>query len=466
MNKSFIVNGVLLGDEGKGTICDYLTNKNNIKENVRYNGGSQAGHTVIVGGITHRFSQLGSASLNPDTRTFLSDNTVVNLFNLIIEAQVLSSVTHDKAEDILSRIYIDQNSSIVTPYHALINKLRELGNPNRTGTVGTGVSEVGKIRDKLGIDVKVADLLNGEYEKKLLDLFDYTSSYIKERIPLIDPELFQEKISEKDVYYLTYKVNREYMINRYKDLINSNSFNILNGINEFHKGGNILFEGSQGLLLDKTYGIKPNTTSLDTTNHYGIKLASDLNSEVNSIGCIGALISRHGIGVLPTFDKELQVIHDEHQNENYFQGDFRYGWFDAILTRYSLKYNPNSELCMSALDRLNGFETIKICNTYLYDGPVDEDFENTFDYYIDGKDVIICDIKQKNDRLKEYLLRCIPRYIELKGFNMDISNINNYQDLPDELQEYVSLIEMLVNGNITLVGVGPDRSQKLERKKS
>ena len=465
MSESYIVNGVLFGDEGKGTVCDYLTDKNNCTENVRYNGGCQASHTVIVDGIKHKFSQLGSSLLNKDTRTYLSDNTIVNPFNLVSEAKVLSNSTNENIQSILSRIYIDKGSRIVTPYHALINKLREMSSKDRTGSVGTGVSEVNKIKEKIGIEIKTSDLINGNYENKLLELFDYTSRYLEERRKLINPELFEKTINEKDIYYLTNPRNREYIIRCYNNIIQSGLFNYVSSIDEFHRDGNVLFEGSQGLLLDREYGIKPNTTSLDTTNHYGVELAKQINCNVNTIGCIGAINSRHGMGVIPTFDKRLQnKIHDENQDATYFQGKPRYGWFDCVLARYSLKFNPNTELFMSQLDRLKGFKTIKICNGYKYNGIIDEDFDSTFDYYEEGNEIIIIDIKQNSERLKYYLSRCTPIYIELNGFKHDISNTKNYYDLPDECIDYISVIEMLINGNITLIGVGPDRCQKLERK--
>ena len=465
MNDCYIVNGVLFGDEGKGSICDYLAYKHKTTENIRYNGGSQASHTVIVDGIKHKFSQLGSSRLNKNIRTYLSDNTIVNPFNLVSEARVLSNITNEKVEDILSNVYIDNYSKIVTPYHSLINKLRELSSKDRTGSVGSGVSEVNKIKDKLGLVIKVSDLLDGSYESKLLELFDYTKMYFDERKDLIKPELFEQTINEKDIYYLTNTRNREYIIGCYKNIINSGLLNIVNSIDEFHEYGNVLFEGSQGLLLDYKYGIKPNTTSLDTTNHYGVYLAEYLGLNVNTIGCIGAINTRHGMGVFPTYDKNLQKqIYDENQERTYFQGIPRYGWFDCVLTRYSLKYNPNSELFISGLDRLSGFNTLKICNDYIYKGKIDEEFKNVFDYYIDNKDVIITDIKMVSPRLKYYLLRCIPRYIELNGFKEDISQIKNYSDLPIECQDYISLIEQLINANITLVGVGASRAQKLERK--
>ena len=369
MNDSYIVSGSMFGDEGKGTLCDYLAHKYNLKETVRYNGGSQASHTVIVDDKKHKFSQLGSGMLN-ETRTYLSDNTIINPFNIITEAKELRRITGRSFEDILKNIYIDENASIVTPYHALINQIRELSlKENSLGSVGTGVSEVYKVKELTGLDLKVKDLISGKSDQILSDLFRYTSEYYKSKRELISDEDFESLINEKDIYYLTTPINRGYMKMCYANLLKSNLFNIVSGINEFHKDCNVLFEGSQGLLIDREYGIKPNTTSLDTTNHNGIKLANAINTNVHSIGCTSILTSRHGKGVLITHDKYLDsLIHDENQLENYFQGSPRYGWFDAVLFRYSTRVNPNNYYFLSGIDRLNKFETIKICQRYKYYG--------------------------------------------------------------------------------------------------
>ena len=465
MNESFIVSGSMLGDEGKGTLCDYLANKYDLKENVRFNGGSQASHTVIAGNQKHKFSQLGSGMLN-NTRTYLSDNTIVNLFNIISEAKELSRKTNRSVEEILQSVFVDINASVVTPYHSLINKLRELSlKENSLGSVGSGVSEVYKLKQLTGLDLKVKDLLDGDAELILSKLFRYTSDYYRKKREEIPDELFEELINEKDVYYLTNEINRDYIKLCYANLMKSNLLNVVDGIKNFHDNSNVLFEGSQGLLLDRVYGIKPNTTSLDTTNHHGILLANEINSNIHSIGCASILTSRHGKGVLVTHDKNLDsVIHDENQMESYFQGVPRYGWFDAVLFRYSSKVNPNDYYFLSGLDRLNKFETIKICNRYIYQGKIDDDFEEIFDYYIDDNKIYIYDIKKNSDRLKEYLLKCIPDYIELNGYDIDFTKIKDFYDLPYSAIDYINVLELLCGVEINIVGIGPDRVQKLERR--
>ena len=466
MNKSYIVSGCFFGDEGKGTISDYLADTYNLKENVRYNGGSHASHTVIVDGVAHKFSQLGSTFLKEDSRTYLSENTIVNPFNLVTEAKVLSTKTNIPIEEILKRVFISENASIVTPYHSLINKVRELSDKNnRTGSVGTGVSEVRKVEKITGTDLKVKDLLNGDSTRKLLDLFKYTREYVLKNKDKISPEKLKKFLDLAELESLTDLRNKFYIVDCYENLVNSNLLNVVDGINTFHQQEDLLFEGSQAVLIDRDYGIRPNTTSLDTTNHYGVKLAKDIDTEIHRIGCISSLASRHGMGLLPTYDEYLQMrIFDENQMPSYYQGVPRYGWFDAVLTRYSLMISPNDELFISAIDRLSSLDKIKICNEYLYTGSIDEEFIDAFDFYKDGNKTIIKDIRQNTDNLRKYLSRCIPMYIEMPSFKKDISDVKEYGDLPSECIKFIDLVEDLVGTKISIVGVGPNRNQKIKRK--
>lgn len=462
MNNGYIISGSLFGDEGKGTFVDYLSCTKNIKENVRYNGGSQASHTVINDGITHKFSQLGSHFLNEDSRTFLSRYTIVNLFNIIVEADYLERKINIPREELLKRVFVDSSSIIVTPYHKLINELNEIENQNnRRGSVGTGVSEVMRVYEKEGVLLSLNDFTNEEYIKKLHELFNITKSLLSTSS---NKKLINKLITKEDIECLTNDKNKDYIIKCYENLLNSGLINIIEDITRFHQKEDVLFEGSQGLLIDKDYGIRPNTTLLSTSNKNGILLSNTINTTPHKIGIISSLISRHGIGVLPTYDKTLSsMISDENQKESYYQGSPRYGYFDAVLLRYSQSINNNDEYFLSSLDRLSSFKEIKICDSYIYTGEITDDFEETFDYYIDNNRTIIKNIKKNSIYLRKYLSKTIPLYIVIDGWNKNISNITNIEDLPDECHNFINLIEYLTNIKITLLSVGPNKNQKLER---
>lgn len=462
MNNSYIISGSLFGDEGKGTFVDYLSSTKNIKENVRYNGGSQASHTVINDGITHKFSQLGSHFLNEDSRTFLSRYTIVNLFNIIVEADYLERKINIPREELLKRVFVDSSSIITTPYHKLINELNEIENQNnRRGSVGTGVSEVMRVYEQEGVLLTLNDFTNEEYIKKLHELFNITKSLLSTST---NKKLINKLITKEDKECLTNNKNKDYIIKCYENLLNSGLINIIEDITRFHQQEDVLFEGSQGLLIDKDYGIRPNTTLLSTSNKNGILLSNTINTTPHKIGIISSLISRHGIGVLPTYDKTLSsMISDENQKESYYQGFPRYGYFDAVLLRYSQSINNNDEYFLSSLDRLSSFKEIKICDSYIYTGEITDDFKETFDYYIDNNRTIIKNIKKNSIYLRKYLSKTIPLYIVIDGWNKNISNITNIEDLPDECHNFINLIEYLTNIKITLLSVGSNRNQKLER---
>ena len=464
MDESFIISGSFFGDEGKGSVVDYLASTKNIKENVRYNGGSQACHTVVSNGIKHKFSQLGSISLNQESRNYLSEYTVVNPFNLYTEADVLSRTTNIPIEEILKNIYISKDSRIVTPYHKLIGQLREIiARENKRGSVGTGVSETTRTYEETGIEILMSDLTNQDSlsKEKLRGLYEYTRKFLLDNKDNIDQTLLKKLVDERDIFYLTDIQNRDYIINCYSSLIDTNLFNVINSITEFHQKGNILFEGSQGLLIDRNYGIRPNTTLLNTTNHNGIILAKELNTEIHKIGAITPFTSRHGKGLLPTYSEDIDKrIFDENQTHTYFQGKPRYGWFDVVLAKYSQSINQNDELFMTQIDRLSSFKKIKISIAYKYNGIITEDFENTFDYEIQNNEIIIKTIKQNSIYLKEYLSKCIPVYIELPGWIRELTK----DEIPRELENFLYLIEIYLNTKITYLGIGEDRNMKLERK--
>lgn len=467
MNKAYIISGSLFGDEGKGTFVDYLGNEKQLHQNVRYNGGSQASHTVQIGDSIHKFGQLGSNMFDDRNRTFLSANTVVNPFNIYNEATVLADKINHPHEEILRRMYLDREALVVTPYHKIIGQLKELVNKdNRRGSCGTGVSQTKRLYEENALGIKVKDIenINDETIKKIREIFEYTRLFVEQNISKVDKALI-DKTSTKDLLQLIDLSKRDEVIRWYENLMKMNFFRIVSGIKEFNDyGEDILMEGSQGVLIDSIYGIKPNTTLLDTTNHYGIKLANEVGYEAIKIGASRAFSSRHGDGILPTKDECLQIIiSDPNQEINYWQGSPIYGWYDAVLMRYSQRVNNNDEIFISGIDQLSSCEVIKICNGYLYKGTIDEEFERTFEYIKESNQIIITEIKSNSDNLKYYLEKSSPIYIEIKGWNCDIRNISRYEDLPKECIKYIELIEKLIKTPIILLGVGPRREDKIRR---
>lgn len=483
---SWILCGMQFGDEGKGTFVDYLAHKNNADCIIRYNGGSQASHTVITPSkILHKFSQLGSGMFLEKCHTYITENMVVNLDNLLVEIETFSTKTGDTIPNLIDRIHIHENCFVVTPYHKLINKLREFSKgKNRRGTVGTGVSEVRYLLNEpkifpyeLPLGLSVQDIYN-QYSNntiigRLEQLQDYVSRFYEQNKEIIwknVPREMKEDLKKEISFLLAPKAflrisslyirnfkNAPYKINLQRCIYTSYELSIRRNCT------NVIFEGSQGLLIDGTYGIKPNTTFLDTTNNFALDI-SYYRDNIRKIGIAKAFNSRHGLGVFPTGELEVSdKISDENQNESFWNGKIRFGWFDAVLLRYAQKINQVDELYISSFDKLDNFENIKICNEYVYKGKVDDKLKKTFEYHISSSnEIIVTNIKENNEEISKYLEKCIPKYITIKGWKTSLAEISAKEQLPKEALEYIKLIEQLTNINVTVISVGPTRNNKIK----
>jgi adenylosuccinate synthase len=207
-------------------------------------------------------------------------------------------------------------------------------------------------------------------------------------------------------------------------------------------------------LLDVNVGLRPNTTQLDTTNHFAIELAKD----PVRIGVAKAFSSRHGFGVFPTFDEELNVrVQDDNQETLFWNGSIKFGWFDAVLLRYAKMVNPIDELYISSLDKLNGVDEIKVCDRYLYTGTKDDKFERLFDYVEEDGKAIVVNIRQSDPELAAYLEHCCPIYSVAAGWERCVVD----QALSDTCRKYIKLLEQMVGVPITVVSVGETREHKI-----
>lgn len=478
---NYIIAGMQFGDEGKGSFVDYLVHEYKADCVIRYNGGSQASHTVVLkDGIFHKFSQLGSGMFSNTCHTYLTENMVVNLENLIVEMCVFHEETGIPIFEIKRRVHIHENCYIVTPYHKLINKLREFSlGKNRRGTVGTGVSEVMKLLSEpsdIPLGVQVKDIYNPdktELYRKLeairnyvLDFYTVNSDNIWKNVPKEMQENLKAEFSSTMIYN-SWPFNHHLIDLRKPEYdLSSCVYNCYElTLRKRHKVA--VYEASQGLLLDRMYGIKPNTTFLDTTIDFALDM-SYYRDTISKIGIAKAFMTRHGPGVFPTESKEVSsVIFDEYQQESFWNGKVRFGWFDALLLRYAQKVNKVDQLYLSGLDELSVFSKVKICTTYLYTGKVDKEFSEIFEYYTDyfskGKRrVVITDIKKMSTNLGKYLEKCIPEYMEIDGWEgIDISGVSEMKELPKNCLTYINMLSLICKIPVTLVSVGRTRENKV-----
>lgn len=477
---NYILTGMQFGDEGKGSFVDWLTDVEEVDCIVRYNGGCHASHTVInPEGVLHKYSQLGSGMFRNSCHTYLTENMVVDLAALKREVEIFSKETNAEMVDIMKRVHIHENCYVVTPYHRLMNMIREFSlGKDRRSSGSVGVSEVKRIifetSGTIGIQIKEIfslDALSIIKEKfKLLQqhVFEfYKKNYlvIWNNVPEeMEPTLRKWIVWLNGEYALDYeaksyieKFGREADFNLYSmGCIYSSK---LEHVRAYDK---TIYEGGRGLLIDYVYGTKPDTSCLNTTIEFAIKYIEphDITSK---IGVAKAICSRHGAGAFPTEVKRMsEEINDDDQEVTYLNGRIRFGWFDAVLFRYAQSINKVNEIYLSSLDLLNYYKKIKICNSYIYNGEIDESFKKTFSYYIDEKGrIIITDINGPNNELGKYLEKCIPKYIVIDGWNSYISNVTKKEDLPKQCLFYIKMIEFTTSVKISVVSVGPTRENKI-----
>lgn len=479
---NYITVGMQFGDEGKGSFVDYLVHKHNAGCVIRYNGGSQASHTVVLeDGIFHKFSQLGSGMFLDNCHTYLTENMVVNLQNLIVEMYEFYKKTGIPVSTTKKRVHIHENCYVVTPYHKLINKLREFSlGEKRRGTVGTGVSEVMYLLSEpsdIPLGVQVKDIYNPDKTgliTKLEAIKKYVKSFYKKNrfnIWKNVPEEMKDVLKSEIAFVLsnnTWPFSEDFFDMRKPEFdLNPciySSYELT--LRKEHTVA--VYEGSQGLLLDRNFGIKPNTTFLDTTINYALDI-SYYRDSITKIGIVKAFMTRHGPGIFPTESKEVgSRVFDAFQHESFWNGKIRFGWFDAVLLRYAQKVNQVDQLYLSGLDELSSFERVRICNSYMYKGTIDDEFSEIFEYYTDyssnekSRLVVITDIKRNSENLGKYLENCIPQYIEIDGWkDIDISEASEMKDLPKNCLTYINMLRLITKIPVTLVSVGRTRENKI-----
>lgn len=337
MNKYKIVVGMGFGDEGKGTMVDYLASSGDYGFVARFSGGAQAAHNVITpDGKHHTFSQIGSGAFH-GTKTILTNRMIFHPFAFTHEAEAFEKLT---GYDAYENTYISENALITTPYHVAINKMREKARGNdRHGSCAMGVGETKRMylernlypsafmlagdlkHDKrlvgfrLGLQYHIAELVASDLGLNVDDFLESTPDEIENGFSLVGDVLQDKIVSDQ-------------FIGR---LINNN---------------NIIFEGSQGILLDEWHGFHPHTTWSTTTSQHArnmLLMNGVLRKEIETIGVTRTYLTRHGAGPFPSeFEQHMAVGYPEMHNAwGEFQGGWRVGAFDAGLFKYACRADRN-----------------------------------------------------------------------------------------------------------------------------
>ena len=416
-----IITGAQFGDEGKGKIVDMMASQYDIV--ARFQGGDNAGHTVVAEGKTYKLHLIPSGVLF-DARLLIGPGTVMNPGILMEEIAMLSD---NGVEVPPSKLGIDAKTSIIMPYHVALDGLRESKRAVKIGTTNRGIGFA--YVDKVGREeIQVADIADkSRFMRKLEEIAPQKEAAIKEMGG--DPKIARSE-SEIDAYLEIGKKLKPYITDVSKE------------INKALKDGRkVLAEGAQGTHLDIIHGTQKFVTSSSTVAGSACAGLGVGPTKVNEvIGVVKAYITRVGEGPLPTEQKN-EV--GEHLREK--GGEFgtttgrprRCGWFDMPLARKAINLNGYTSMALTKLDVLSGLKSIRLC----------------LEYELDGKNI------DYMPELSDDVARCKPIYIDIPGWREDITDTESFVDLPENARLYVELLEELMGADIGYISVGPGRKQ-------
>ncbi len=417
-----ILVGAQWGDEGKGKVTDFLAEKADVV--VRYMGGNNAGHTVVVGDKTYKLHLIPSGILYPGTKCVIGNGVVINPKVLIRELEYLKGEGIDT-----SNLKISERAHLIMPYHIAQDAMEEkLKGANKIGTTKSGIGPA--YADKASrIGIRVIDLLDKEE----------FSIRLKENIERKN-DLFEKVYGSEGFNYEEILVEYLSYGEILRDMVTDTSVHI-NGF--LDKGEKILFEGAQGTLLDLDLGTYPYVTS-----SHPIAGAACIGSGVGPnkitkvIGVAKAYTTRVGEGPFPT--ELLDETGDTIRNKGHEFGTTtgrprRCGWLDLVMLACSKRVSGVDTIALTKLDVLDELDVVKICTGYSYRGETLTNFPTSL----------------------KVLAECEPVLIELPGWNQDTTKATKYDDLPENAKKYVETIKNLSGMDISIVAVGPGRAQTI-----
>lgn len=417
-----IVVGAQWGDEGKGKIIDILAKDADYV--VRYQGGNNAGHTVVIDGVEFILHLIPSGILHKRKVCLIGNGVVLDPKALLSEIESLKA----KGIDIDDNLKISEGVHLILPYHKLLDKAKE--RTQRIGTTGRGIGPC--YADKAArCGIRLADLLDEEiFKKKLKANVDEKNELFKKlyQLPGVSfDEIFKEYTG-------------------YRNILRGYACDGVAFLNDaIQKKKSVLFEGAQGTLLDIDHGTYPFVTSSNATAGGALTGTGVGPTKIDKVvGVVKAYTTRVGEGPFPTEfpDELMDKIRSKGKEFGATTGrPRRCGWFDALVARHSALVNGLSEVVVTKLDVLDNLDKIKICVGYKHKGVV---YKN-FPYNI------------------EMLFGCEPIYEIHKGWMKDTSKLTKFSTLPANAKKYLMRLEKLIGVKISLVSVGSDRKQLLKK---
>ena len=416
--------GLQWGDEGKGKIVDVLTKDYNLIS--RFQGGPNAGHTLIFDGHKHVLHTIPSGIFHDEALNIVGNGVVIDPVIFKKELENLDKFNLD----LNAKILISRKAHLILPTHRLLDAASEASKGKEK--IGSTLKGIGPTyMDKTGRNgMRVGDLELDNWKDIFLKL---TAKHLK-MLAFFDLELDFDLEALKEEFYIA--------VARLKEMSFIDSEEYLH--NAIQNNKTILAEGAQGSLLDVDFGTYPFVTSSNTTAAgacTGLGIAPNSIGEV--YGIFKAYTTRVGSGPFPTelFDEDgARMAKVGHEFGATTGRPRRCGWLDLVALKYACQVNGVTQLNMMKGDVLSGFETLKICTAYNYKGEIIKHFP----YNIEPENVS-------------------PIYTEFKGWSEDITGINSEAEFPKELSEYIAFVEKETGIRISIVSVGPDRKQTIVR---
>jgi adenylosuccinate synthase len=419
-----IVVGAQWGDEGKGKIVDLLSDSMDIV--ARYQGGANAGHTIVIEGKKFVLHLIPSGILQSDVKCVIGNGVVIDPVALMEEIAMLESFGISMQD----RLFISHKAHLIMPYHKMLDKARESQASAAIGTTGRGIGPA--YIDKFSRSgIRIVDLLDRTvFEEKL-------RANIEEKNTVLKKIYDQEELDINSIIgeYLDFDVKIDPYIKDTTLFLNQ----------AIAEGKSVLMEGAQGALLDVDHGTYPFVTSSNPTSGGACTGLGVPPTKIDSvIGVVKAYTTRVGNGPFPT------ELHDEMgENLRKVGAEFgattgrprRCGWLDGVALQYSVMINGIDTIALTKLDVLDGIASIGICTGYEVDGKMLRSFPANV----------------------EDLAKVKPHYEFFEGWNSSLAGIKSYDALPKQAQEYIAAIEKIAGAKVGIVSLSPDRADTIIR---
>lgn len=423
MGKNVVVIGTQWGDEGKGKVVDLLTDK--AEAVVRFQGGHNAGHTLVIDGKKTVLHLIPSGILRDSVRCLIGNGVVLAPDALLSEMQTLEQ----NGVPVRKRLGLSESCPLILPYHVSLDQAREKARGSKAiGTTGRGIGPA--YEDKVSRrGIRLGEIFDAQrISERLREVLDYHNHSLKHYFdfPTLDYQTLLEQI-------LGWAESLRPLVEDVTGTLH----------NYRRQGRNIMFEGAQGALLDIDHGTYPYVTSSNTTAG-GAASGTGFGPRYldHVLGIVKAYTTRVGAGPFPT---ELFDAVGDHLGEKGHEFGAttgrkrRCGWLDTVALRRSLDINSVTGLCITKLDVLDGLDSLKIC----------------VGYRLDGKDIDYPPVAA------EHFERCEPIYIEMPGWQASTVGVKDQAQLPKAARDYLARIEELTATPIDIISTGPDRAETI-----